>query len=286
MLDIDTNRHQIVEVLGVLTKVVQCHSRMRVQRRHIQQRHIVIHVGFGIDVTAQTQIRTTEHIMHPAIFASDTLVTRESVDDVRIGQNIRLDLHNIIGLAGSQIRIHQPRMLFLAKYNTGRQTVGSVVDSHAGNICQNLTRNKVCLPRVKYGFCRNDIVVAVFCNLLPLLFRHRLIPRKPELLMVDAQLDLKLLQALLFCAEVVNIRVGEVIRLTEKARMFIDDLLRQIIDCLNRPPNHAGIQDVVIVLAVVETDQTILRKHCNIICTGVDHAMNHRLVAALKLPVD
>ena len=104
--------------------------------------------------------------------------------------------------------------------------------------------------------------------------------------MVDAQVDFKLLQALLFCAEVVNIRVGEVIRLTEKTRMFVDDLLRQIVDCLNRPPDHAGIKDMVVVLAVVEANQTILCEHRNIICAGVDHAMNHRLVAALKLPVD
>ena len=99
-------------------------------------------------------------------------------------------------------------MLFLAENNARGQAVGSVVDGHPSNICQNFTCNKVCLPRVKHGFCRNDIVVAVFRNLLPLLFRHRLIPRKPELLMVDAQLDFKLLQTLLFCAEVINIRIG------------------------------------------------------------------------------
>ena len=41
--------------------------------------------------------------------------------------------------------------------------------------------------------------------------------------MVDAQLNLKLLQALLFRREVVNISVGQVVRLTKEARVFVDD---------------------------------------------------------------
>ena len=107
--------------------------------------------------------------------------------------------------------------------------------------------------------------------------------------MMDAQLDLELLQALLLGTEIVNISVREVIRLAEKARMFVNDLLRQVVDCLNRPSDHTGIENMVIVLAVIEADQSILREFCNIIRTRVDESIDCGFVLvrlALELPVN
>ena len=50
---------------------------------------------------------------------------------------------------------------------------------------------------------------------------------------MDAQLDLELLEALLLRAEVVDIRVGEVVRLTEhRACVALDDLLRELVELL------------------------------------------------------
>ena len=48
--------------------------------------------------------------------------------------------------------------------------------------------------------------------------------------MVDAQLDFKLLKALFFRREVVNISVGQVVRLTKEARVFVDDPVGQRIE--------------------------------------------------------
>ena len=107
--------------------------------------------------------------------------------------------------------------------------------------------------------------------------------------MMDAQFDFEFLQTLLLGAEIVNISVREVIRFTKKACMFVDNLLRQIVNCLNRPPDHTGIENVVIVLTVIKADQSILREFCNIICTRVDEPIDCRFFfvrCALELPVD
>ena len=74
---------------------------MRVQRGNIQQGDVVVHTGFGIDITAQSKVSTTKHIVHPTIFASDPLITREGVDDILIGQNTRFDFYHRIGLTRS-----------------------------------------------------------------------------------------------------------------------------------------------------------------------------------------
>ena len=74
---------------------------MWVQRGNVQQGDVVVHTGFGIDITAKAQISTTEHIVHSTIFASDPLITREGVDDILVGQNIRLDFYHRIGLTRS-----------------------------------------------------------------------------------------------------------------------------------------------------------------------------------------
>ena len=176
-------------------------------------------------------------------------------------------------------------MLFLAENNACCQRVCRVVHRHAGKVCQNLSRHKVCLAlfRVEQGLGRDHIVVTILCHLVPQALRHRLIPRKPQLLMVDAQLDFKLLKALFFRREVVNISVGQVVRLTKEARVFVDDPVGQRIDLLHRHPDHAGPEDMVVVLAVVEADQPILCQGLDLVRRRIHHAV-HRLLLG-KLPV-
>ena len=89
-------------------------------------------------------------------------------------------------------------MLLPPKYNSGSQTVGRVVDRHPGKVCKDLTRYEVCLSvlRIEQRLRCQNVVVAILCDLVPKALRHRLVSGQAKLLMVDAQLDLELLQAL------------------------------------------------------------------------------------------
>ena len=198
---------------------------------NVQQRNVPVHTGFRVNITTQTQVCTTEHVVHPAILAEHPFIAWESIDDVFVSQNIRINFHYRIGLTCSQIGIDQLWMLFFTENNASGQAVGRVVDGHSSNICQNLTCNEVGLTvfGVEHCFGGNNVVVTVFRNLLPLLFGYRLVPRQAKFLMVDAQFDLELLQALLFGREVINIRVGQVISLAKEAHMVVDNVVRQCV---------------------------------------------------------
>ena len=70
-------------------------------------------------------------------------------------------------------------MLFLAENNARGQAVGSVVDGHPSNICQNFTCNKVSLTifGVEHCFGGDNVIVAILRDLFPFLFGHWLVPR-------------------------------------------------------------------------------------------------------------
>ena len=91
---------------------------------------------------------------------------------------------------------------------------------------------------------------------------------------MDAQFDLELLQTLLFGREVVNIRVGQIIRLTEETGMFVDDAVRQCIELFRRPPQHTSPKHMIVVLAVIETNKPIFRKGFNLFRAGIYHPVN------------
>ena len=67
--------------------------------------------------------------------------------------------------------------------------------------------------------------------------------------------------------------------------MVIDNMARQRVQLLRIPTEHTGPKHVVVVLAVVEADQTILRQLLNIRRARVDQPI-YRLVLTGKLPVD
>ena len=177
MFDIDTYIHKVIEVFGVLTKIVHGYRRVRVQRCHIQQRDIPVHARFGIDIAAQTKVCSTEHVVHPAIVAFGPLVTREGIDDVFGYQNIRLDLGQSVLFAGSKVSVDKLWMFLFAKDDARGQCVGRIVDRQSGNICQDLPGYKVCMTCVEHGFCCQNVIVAVFRDLVPKAFRHGLVPR-------------------------------------------------------------------------------------------------------------
>ena len=100
---------------------------------------------------------------------------------------------------------------------------------------------------------------------------------------MNTQLDLELLQTLLFGREVVNISVGQIVRLAEETGMFVDDAVRKRIELLIRHADHPPPENVVIVLPVVETNKPIFRKGFNFFRAGIDHPVNEVIFG--KLPV-
>ena len=103
--------------------------------------------------------------------------------------------------------------------------------------------------------------------------------------MMDAQLNLEFLQALLFRGEVINIRIGQVICFSKETHMVVDNAVRQRVQLFRIPAEHTGPKHVVIVLTVVKANQTILRQLFNIRSTGVNQP-SYRLVITSELPVD
>ena len=108
--------------------------------------------------------------------------------------------------------------------------------------------------------------------------------------MMNAQFDLPLLQRLLFGAEIVDIRVGDIVGLAKEAvitlGLFVcaDDALGEIIQLLVGVAHQPGIENVVVVSAAVEAHQPELHQLLNFLGCRVNHPHN-RLVAPLNLPV-
>ena len=108
--------------------------------------------------------------------------------------------------------------------------------------------------------------------------------------MVDAQLDFPLLQRLLFGAEIIDVRIRDVIRLTKEAvvapGLFLaaDDALGQVIELLVGVSHQTGVEDVIVIPAAVEADQVELHQFLNLLGGGIDHP-HHRRPRALELPV-
>ena len=177
-------------------------------------------------------------------------------------------------------------MLVRTEYNSGSKLVGRIIDSHLGNLCQNLTCGKVALRVIPDCLCCKNIVIAVFRNLRPKFFRNGFVPRKTKLLMVNAQLDFPLLQALLLRTVIIDIRVRDIICFSKhRIRRSADNSLRERVELLIRISNHTSIENVVIVTTAVESNQLELDEFLDLFWLGVNHADN-LLTSTLYLPVD
>ncbi len=222
MLDGNTSVPDFLEPLGVLRPEQFLRDDAgRVHGGDVQQGDVAIHAGFRIDITALTDFLTA--IDGLAVLE---LIAREDGTSLfikggvlvvlRVAHRKRklVDLTRIAHIAIAECIL---RTFVVAEDDTGGQGVGSVVDRHSRHVCQNFTGDEVSLSGVEDGLGSNDIVVAVFGDFLPHALRHRLVPGKTELLVMDTQLNLPLLQALLLRAEVINVRIRDVIGLAKEA---------------------------------------------------------------------
>lgn len=101
-----------------------------------------------------------------------------------------------------------------------------------------------------------NVVRAVCDHVIPVRLWDELVPGKIGLEVFDSELDLPLLEALFLCREVVNIRVGEVVRLTECCVLLVvDDSLRHLVKLSIGISKTRRIHDVVVVFPIIEADQ-------------------------------
>ena len=108
--------------------------------------------------------------------------------------------------------------------------VGRVVRSQTRQFGKHEAGLPVRMEVVEDLLCSNNIVIAVCRDFLPAIFGNILVPRKPELLVVQAKFDLPLLERHLGCCEVVHIGVGQVVCLDKpRSDAVLDDPLAQVI---------------------------------------------------------
>ena len=270
----------------------------RVHTGDVQQSNVAIHTRLGINVPTFANFLTAINgltILELVAREDRTALLVESRELVELfrahlERQVSVWIINLVRIAHVTVVELILRFLVAAKYNFGSQGVGGVINCHAGYVCQDLTSHKVGLTSIEHRLSCNDIVVAIFCNLLPQMLGNRLIPGKAQLLMVNAELNFPLLQALFLGAEVINVRIRYVIGLTEEAVVALgfllaaDDLLGQIVELLLRVTHQASIEDMVIIPAAVEPDKAELHQLLNFLGLRVNHS-HDGLCGALNFPV-
>ena len=266
-------------------------------RSNIQQSDISVHTRLGIDIATLANFFAAISRL-----AFVELVTREDRTVFLVKRRIvviffrpkleRQIVHaaNLTGIAHVAVIELILRLLVSTEDNLCGQSVRGIVDGHSSHIGQDLTSYEVSLTGIEYCLRSNDIIVTILGDLLPHALRNRLVPRKAKLLMVDAEFDLPLLQALFFRAEVVNISVRDIIGFAKEAVIALgflfaaDDPLRQVVKLLIGIAHQASIKNVVIIPPAVEADESELHQALDVFRGRVDHP-NHRLCASCKLPV-
>ena len=93
--------------------------------------------------------------------------------------------------------------------------------------------------------------------------------------MVDTQLDLPLLKGLLLGSEVVDIGIRQVVGLSESLLdKVVDDLAGEVVELLIRVAQDTTVEDMVVVPAVVESDELPLHKIRDLVRSRIDHPLD------------
>ena len=130
----------------------------------------------------------------------------------------------------------------------------------------------------------DNIVITVSRDFLPTILGNVLVPGKPELLVVQPQLDLPLLERHLGGCKVVHIGVGQVVRLNKPSSdAVLDDALAQVIQLGVVEAQRTSVENMIVVLPAVEADKPHLAEGLNLLRGGVNHPMHGRII--LYLPV-
>ena len=292
VLDGNTSLKNIIESLSIFwPKQIFSDNAARMHRRNIKQCYVAVHTRLSINITTFTNFLSSV-----GRYARIISVTREHRTLVFVKHRILVifiytERQVFIRIKDRTFVAHKTiielilRLSIIAENDLGCERVSRVVDSHSSNISQNLSSCEVSLTSIESCFSCNNVVVTILGNLSPKLFRNRLIPRKTKLPMAQAQLNLELLQRLLFTREIINICIRDIIGFTKEAvRFTVDDLIRQVKELLVCVPHESSIQNMIIVSAAVKTDQTESHQFLDFRGRGINHT-NNGLTLTFDLPV-
>ena len=136
------------------------------------------------------------------------------------------------------------------------------------------------------GFGRENVVAAILHHQRPHLLRNLLVPGNTHLLMVQTQFDLELLQTLLFAAEVVDVRIAQVISVAEeRAAVAVDDALAQVIQLFVVVTHQGRVENMIVVAPAVKTHQPIPRQLVHFLGFRINHG-DHRVARSVLFPAD
>ena len=294
MLDCDTSLKNFVESLCVFrSEEFFRYDTARMHGCNIQQSNVAVHAGFRIYIAALTNFFASVDgltALKCVARKNRTMVFIELGELVIIfkphrEREICISVEDLTLIAHKTIVELILRLAVVAEYNPGSQRVCRIIDRHPRHIRQNLASCEVSLTSIKGCFCCNNIVVAILGNLRPKLLRYRLVPGQTKFLMVNTQFNLEFLQRLFLTGEIIHIRIRYIIGFTEEAICAaVNDLSREIIKLLVRIPHQPGIENMIIVSAAVEANQTEPHQLLNFSRGGVNHT-NYRLTITLNFPV-
>ena len=142
---------------------------------------------------------------------------------------------------------------------------------------------------MEYRLGGEHVVIAIFGDLRPKFLRNRLVPRKPQLLVVNAQLNFELFQALTVVGrrEVVHVGIAHVVRLAEervRALAAAHDALAQIVKLLVCVAHESRVQNMIVVPSAVEADQPVVHQILDFLRLRVDHP-HDGIALARQFPV-
>ena len=228
--------------------------------RNVEKGDVDIDTWLGVDIATLPDFFTPVNRFTERVLIARELLTEIGVNELILWVPVLSEDDKLTVLVGRVIR-SQTRQL--GKHKTGLPVRMEVVED--------LLR------------C-NNIVITVSRNFLPTILRDVLVPRKSELLVVQAKFDLPLLEGHLGGCEVVHISVGQIVCLDETScDAVLDDTLAQVIQLGVVEPQCTGIENMVVVLTAVEADKPHLTEGLDLLGGGVNHPMHGRIT--LHLPV-
>ena len=138
---------------------------------------------------------------------------------------------------------------------------------------------------MKQSFSSQYVVITVFSYFGPFLFRYRLVPVHSQLLVMNAKINLKLLQALLLTAKVKNVGEAIVPCFPEiSIRVSANNSFTYLVYLFWLVPKSDGMKNMVIVLSIVESNQIVLKQFLNITRLRIDESHN-RMLRPIDFPV-
>ena len=228
--------------------------------RNVEKCDVDVDSWFGVDVSTLTDLLPAIGRLAESVLIARELLTEIGVYELTLGVPVLSEDDELTVLVGRVIR-SQTRQF--GKHEAGLP---------------------VCMEVVEYLLGCNNIVIAVSRDFLPTILGNVFVPRNTQLLVVQAKLDLPLLEGHLGCCEVVHIGVGQVVCLDEpSSHAVLDDPLTQVVQLGVVEPQRTSVENMVVVFTAVESDKPHLTEGLNLLRGGVNHPMYRRIT--LNLPV-